>query len=961
MYTSRKTGRTLYTPDKIRNLHKNIENLAWAKERRDGILAQAQLYLDCGAERLIRDIPPQQIPRSYAVNQEHGCLSCGREMMRYGQTGWIIDVVEHPWKVKCPHCGKLYPSNDFEAFYKSGLDEQGSFSYDRADRGLLVNELYPEKGRGFAVDDGRGWLADPEDPATMRYTFIPYYVLLTVWSAGRKAREALGLQAVKTLAEAYLITGDRKYGFPAAGMYYKMALLYPTLDGSVYPVKDGYKLAHGHTNLGRMGGCIWDTEVMNVAVGLYDMLFPCMDDSFAAWLREKPGRYIGSLPRSGEEIRSAIEREMLLRIYPDLRNYTLNCNPGIPHALLLKTARVLQREELFDEYAEFLFKYIDHVRTYQGRFDLESLLLSEMDRDGFAGEVAPAYNAMWTDGFIEAAELLRGHKYDLYKNVKFRKLGAMAVNYVTADRFTLPIADHPCTGKPDIFMTRDAQVKFFLETGDPRDAQLILKHAGEEPVCTDWYMDCEAVEKRIREAGRGDFQSQSRCFPRFGLAAVEAHPAGKDPESMAVYFGANKGHGHRDTLTLHLHGFGISLMPDLGTPSFKDLNPERYRFTSNTVAHNTVVIPQKTPYPESALLTDLPEHMHYISGGKLLHFYAREKLSFIEAEAPGVYEVPYRRSCIAVDPDGKRRYIVDIFRSGGEEQHISYHAMGIQTQVTGGYFAAQAGGTYAGAHIPFADPDYSRDWYDGFHYLTDVRRASEPGRFTVDWRCEDNWKVWDRPREVHLKLHMLSLVDEAALCTGYPPHAHKGNPRELTYLLAKKTGRDTEFISVLEPYEGESFLEACCCERVGDVTRIRVTHKNGRQDVITVDRAKLPFLEARSEAPGGGEDFRETYGSKLLSGTVESFTRELSSENSLIVELDGMTEAEELTGRFLDIDTDYAPNACYEIRGARPLGQNRWELSTGDCTFITGFLDREHKDQGYAYAFRAGAACRIRI
>lgn len=959
MYISQKTGRTLYTPDKIRNLHRNIERLTWAKEKRDGILARAQMYLDCGAERLIRDIPPQQIPRSYAVNQEHGCPNCGLEMMRHGQKGWIIDIVTHPWKVKCPHCGNLYPSNDFEAFYKSGLNEQGVFSYDRADTGLLVNELYPEKDRGFAVDDGRGWLADPADPATMRYTFIPYYVLMTVWSPNRNAREAVGLQAVMTLAEAYLITGDRKYGYPAAGMYYKMALLYPTLDGSVYPVKDGYKLAHGHTNLGRIGGCIWDTEVMNVAVGLYDMLFPCLDDGFAAWLRENPGRYIGQTPDSGARIRAEIEEQMLLRIYPDLRDYTLNCNPGIPHAMLLKTARVLQREDLFDQYADFLFKYIDHVRTYQGRLDLESLLLSEMDRDGFAGEVAPAYNTMWTDGFIEAAELLRGHKYDLYRNIKFSKLGSMAANYVTADGFTLAIADHPCTGKPGVFMSRDVQVKFFLGTGDPRDARLILKHAGQEPVCTDWYMDCEAVEKQIRKAAQGEFHSRSRCFPRFGLAAVETHPEGKDPESVAVYFGSNMGHGHRDTMALHLHGFGLNLMPDLGAPSFKDLNPERYRFTSNTVSHNTVVIPQKEPYPEGAALTDLPGHMHPIPGSRMRHFFPGEKLSVIEAEAPELYGVPYRRSCITVDTDGKSRYVVDIFRSGGEEQYISYHAMGTETVTTGGVFLPQEGGTYAGREIPFADPEYTRNRYDGFNYLTDVRRCAQPDMFTVDWTCVDNWQVWKRPRNVHLKLHMLSPVEEAALCTGFPPHAYQGNPRKLTYLLAKKTGEDAEFISVLEPYEGESFLSECSCEQSEGKTVVRVTHKNGRRDVITLNREKLPFLEVRAFSKEGECFFHESYGKQLLRGRVERFTKVCAPENKLTVTLEEPVNEAALAGRFIDVETDYKPNACYEIKNAKPLGNQKWELDTGDCTFITGFVDREHKEKGYTYALREGAAFEI--
>lgn len=960
MYCSQKTCRTLYTEEKLRNLHKNIDTLFWAKQRRDTVLANAERYLRYGTDRLVTELAPQELPRSYAVNQELGCPHCGREMMRHGQSGWIIDFENHPWKVTCPNCGKRYPSNDFGTFYESGLNDHGLFSYDRADRSLLVNELYPEKGADFAVDDGRGWLADPADPAISRYAFIPYYILNTLWNPGRDAAISTGMTAIKTLAEAYLITGDRKYGNPAAMLYYKVALLYPTFDGSVYPVTDGYKLAHGHTNLGRMGGCIWDAEVMNEAVAWYDQLFPCFDDTLAAYLQEKPSRYIGAFPKNGAQIRSAIEEKMLLQLYPDLRNYTLNCNPGIPHAMLLKTAKVLQREDLFEEYADFLFQYIDTVRTHQGRLDLESMLLSEMDRDGFAGETAPAYNAMWTDGFIEAAELLRGHKYDLYKNIKFSKLGSMAVNYVTADDFTLAIADHPCTGKPDIFMSRDVQVKFFLETGRTEDAQLILKHAGDAPICTDWYMDCEAVEHKIRSAAKGEFHSQSRCFPHYGLAAIETHPAAKDPESIALYFGSNRGHGHRDTMSLHLHGFGISLMPDLGTPSFKDLNPERYRFTSNMISHNTVLIPQRQPYPANALLTDLPAHMHYIPGGRLLHYFTGERFSLVEAEAPELYDVPYRRTCISVDIDGKSRYILDLFRSGGSEQHISYHAMGTEVATTGAQFLPQVGGTYAGEAVPYADPGYSRDWYDGFNYLADVRRSETPGCFTVDWKCEDNWHVWDKPRNIHLKLHMLSNVEEAALCTGYPPHAHPGNPRALTYLLAKSTGTDTEFISVLEPYEDAPFLAECICRQAdAGKTVFHIRHKNGRTDRVTLNREALPFLELCSFSADGTQLCREVYGQQLLKGRVQTFTKTLCKKNTVTVTLSGTPAPEALIGRFIDIATEYTPNACYEITGVKPLGSDLWELETGDCTFITGFVDRFHKEKGYSYAFAEGADCRI--
>ncbi len=949
--------RTFFTDEKLDNLKRNAEKLEWAKKKREEIILDAEKYLSLGIENLVLTITPQELYRSFSVNQKYGCPNCGEEVLRHGRWGWEIDYINNPWKVKCPNCGKIYPSNDFGKFYESGLDEHGSFSYSRADCSLLVNELYPEMGKDFAVDDGRGWLRDKNDPAEGRFAFIPYYILHCFWPIEKPQGAALGTMAIKALSKAYMLTDDKRFGFAAGAMYYRMALIYPTLDASECRWEEGYKLAHGHTKIGRMGGCIWDVELMNEAVEWYDMLKPCLDDEFAEYISGDARLYIGEKPQSGAEIREKIKKNMLLQIYPDMRAYVLHCNPGFPHELLLKTAKVLGDEVRFEEYAEYLFKYINRDWDHWINYDLESLMLTQMNRDGFAGEVSPSYNYMWTLGFIRAAEILKGHpKYDLYKNINFRKLGNMVVNYITADEFTIKLADMPGCGKPEIRIDHDEQVKFFIETGNPRIAELLVKVCGDSPICKDWYIDCEAADELIRKTAKKEFRSESRIFPCFGFAMFESHPEEKNAESFGIYFGSNQGHGHRDTMNIYLHGFGIDMMPDLGEPSFKDKNPERYRWSSNAISHNTVTVKQEKPFDDALDYQVFPDFLTPVKGSKVNHYYTDGIVSVIDVQAAKLYNRTFGRTLIGIDVDGKSRYIVDLFRVGEGEKHISYHAIGMQTEVSGAEFVPQNGGTYAGEDVPYADAEYTKKWYDGFNYLTDVSRCKTSQSFSVDWKCEDNWSVWKAARDVHLKLHMLEGFDEAALCTGEPPKAHAGNPKELRYLIAKKSGEETEFVSVIEPYEDECFISSCKVSRNNGMTEISVIHKNGREDKLLINQKEGSGAFISVECRKDGKTLYDNeYGAKVLRGKVIGFTEGLCDKNEIVVDFSEKADASSLVGRFIDIETDYEPNAFYEIKAASDMGGGKYLINVGDCTFVTGYTDRDNKEKGYTYSIEKGA------
>ena len=108
MYRSVKTKRTLFTEEKIANLHKNIEKFDWAKEKAEKIIAAADNYLRRGVDALNTWYLPQEIGRSYYVNQAIGCPNCGKLEFFRGDWAQRPDGEEGIAQTTCPGCGKRH-------------------------------------------------------------------------------------------------------------------------------------------------------------------------------------------------------------------------------------------------------------------------------------------------------------------------------------------------------------------------------------------------------------------------------------------------------------------------------------------------------------------------------------------------------------------------------------------------------------------------------------------------------------------------------------------------------------------------------------------------------------------------------------------------------------------------------------------------------------------------------------
>ncbi|MCU6707784.1 heparinase II/III family protein [Paenibacillus sp. J5C_2022] len=447
-----------------------------------------------------------------------------------------------------------------------------------------------------------------------------------------------------------------------------------------------------------------------------------------------------------------------------------------------------------------------------------------------------------------------------------------------------------------------------------------------------------------------------------------------------MYYGRTGGHGHGDTLNIGIHGFGADLSPELGYPETADLAPHNTQWMKNTISHNTVVVNRKR-------VTDIivADPLHFEDGGLV---------KLIDVRSPDSYSdtSEYRRTTAMIKVDEENSYYVDFFRViGGSEHLFSFHGAEGEATVDGVALTPQNGGTYAGESIPWGSTDPS-----GFAWLENVERATAPGAgFSVDWDIVDTWNSFNNPSDdVHLRLTMLTELDELALADGIPPRNRPGNPESLRYMLAKRTGSDLDsnFVSVIEPYAGQRHvqsIEEVSLTRDGlpvatnDAKAVKVVLSNGRTDYIvySADKDATYLVDNKFEFKGFFGVYTEEQGQQsggylsdasfignftnpytdALTAQITDFTRDLQVDNTITVALDLQGIApEELIGRFIYIDngnTRY--NGSYRIRGIHSADNGGVTLEIGDITLVDGYQDPFDPALGYKYAIAAGQSALI--
>jgi oligo-alginate lyase len=993
-----KTKPTFYTTEKVAAARRNVDQYDWARAIRDGRVHDAAPWLGASDEFLWNSVTGQGVPRSAYVNQALGSPTSGTDLYKYGWQPWRADPFHRPWKLVDPITGDVFPTNDFAAFYASALDEHGQFDRDRGDRSLLVNKLYPDRGPNWGVDDGFGWVDDKGN----RWTFVAYYNFYLVWFAVTTAPSLIWAGLVY-LRDAYLLTGDPRYAHAGLILLDRVADVFPAMDISPYHREDGFYFSDGLRGTGKVVGSIWDCDLVREIVACYDGFFPAIADTDQAnvvpFLSAQAKRYGLPAKDSLAAIRQNIENGLVRVVYPAVRGAQIAGNFGLHQSTLAMAAVVQDDPQASKEWIDFIFATggIEPDPWHVSGGDVYDTLVGKLDRDGFSNEGSAQYNTLWITEVRSFADILSGYsgydRADLYAHPKMRKLIGSRHQLVMLNRYTPGIGDTGRTGKPDLLATSQDYVVAFNQYGLPEYAQLAyLLNNGEVDSLYGGVFDLDVAEtqQRIKQIvdERGPLHLPSDDLAGFGFAALRTG-RGDGMRGAWLYYGRNYGHGHADTLNLDVLGYGVDLAPDLGYPETADGSAREVEWQHNTIAHNTVVVDASRQQKQWV--------------GQPHGFADTGHVRLLDVTAPKVYPQTsmYRRVVVMVDIDDQNSYTVDVFRvAGGEQHHFSFHGAEGPVAVDGLSLTAQPTGTYAGPDVePPPDNARARPDANGFDWLFNVERDEAPSTtFSVDWAVKDTWNVHDPDIDLHLRLTMLTQVDDVALADGIPARNQPGNPKKLRYLIARRTGKElaSQFVSVLEPYVNSRPIRSLRTVPVratgGDVgeheaAAVRVELTDGRVDyVVSCARPDVllhvddTFVFHGSVGVYSLRDGKPVYGSlhggttlgplpglesgrAAVTGRLADFTRDLSDSNQLVLTLDRDLSADErpdhLTGSFVYVDNDGERNAAYRITKAALDGDGRLVLDIGDVTTIRGYQDSEDFSKGYVYDIAVGAAARI--
>ena len=522
---------TYYTEEERANILENVERYDWAKEERDGYVSRVEPYLEKGLDYLWHALTSNGVLRSPFVNPFKGCLNCGEAVNAYGDYPYKYDILNDPWKITCPACGMRFPTNDFGAYYESGLDEDGCFDRERADPQYLKNVLYPERGEDWGVDDGLGYW----DEEGNIYSFVVYYNHEAVYRYGFA-------EIIEDLAGAYLYTGEQKYADAGIVILDRLAFLYPDMDLKHLP--DMYKYTFPVGGKGKIMDCIWECTNVLPYLRAYDAFFPAYDtmSEEAKALIEKVSH--GERTTS-DQMRVHVENGFVKEVYPNVTTADIYGNPGMHQLALATAAVVIDDPELTKEWMDFNMRPGSHTRQRTTGGDLLSFFTDTVDRDGYGDEAAPGYNSDQVSNFMGVADVLQGYKiggtgesYDLYENVKFRKMIYSFIDLILCNRYSPPIGDSGYTGLDGIWAKKDNLLRGYLVYGDDYLAQALYLVNGNK---TDGlrlpaeYKDPEGIADKIQKVidEKGPLVLDSVNLTAYGYAVTRSYSSAgaEDPDS----------------------------------------------------------------------------------------------------------------------------------------------------------------------------------------------------------------------------------------------------------------------------------------------------------------------------------------------------------------------------------------------------------------------------------------------
>ncbi|MBE6911610.1 MAG: hypothetical protein E7473_03705 [Ruminococcaceae bacterium] len=949
-----KSHSTYYTKEKKANALENISKYSWARSTARATVAAADNYV-ANLDVLYNLITSNEIPRSstageYGDPEMYFCRYCGCDIQnKYGAYAWGINPIARPWKIQCPDCKRVFPSNDFESFYELGLNEYGEFSRERAliqhhkkfvckngencscaapdmskqtnsdgtlnkefynfygygkEGGYLYNELYKDAATSKTVNGGRGIIAENGEDVSFwgvddslgyltgyrykdsngnikAYERHGYIAVYAHYGLFRKATNGGGViaDAISTCFQAYLYSGEKKYGRVAAILVDRIADFYPNYDLTVfYKDRRIFVNSDGGNKNGKILGNIWETDTAKYFCEAYDAVYELYDDPEVLNFIHNKSKVLKfrHAKETPSQIRTSIEDGILRTAFEGLSDGSIAGNFGYDQRTNAMAAVVLDSQPETKEWLEFMMAP-GWKRMAAGSTggSITENLYEKIDWDG-QGDEASSYNANWLDYLIDASLILADYEnnegINLFENPKFVKMFYGMLN-VTMTDYGVQSGDSGSFAHNGLWLSKKQAMAAYRYIKDDVFLQALYLINGyssdgiyENIFTKNPEQIKEDMERVIKE--KGTLSLESEMLSGFGFTALRDGKRYSEEDDTRhgfwMFYGlSGAGHGHRDSLNIGMDAFGLNFLPDFGYPTTADSQPRVLQWETRTLSHNTVMVDER--------MQDVTQKR-----GKSLHFDATENVQLMDVEAPDAYRgsgvSEYRRSVIMIKIDEDNFYGLDLFRvKGGWSHEFSLHAQSDEIGFTSGVdFVPQVDengnykGNYAGIDLDsdpnsdsFAGPDpnspiqgsYETVYPRGYTWLENVDRGTPTSdKIELDFNIKDFRKVLANSNGLHLRATMLGIESDSQVntATGYVPNKpdNKSIPGIRFAFVKrksedKKTQLDTLFTTVYEPYRDMRTLSDISelpmtvtsgTENTDDVTRcVKVTHADGER------------------------------------------------------------------------------------------------------------------------------------
>lgn len=716
-----KTESTFYPAGVAQRIRDNAAQSERGREVRKAAIAAAHPWLDMSDDALWKLMFAPGIQRSWMVWSNGYCPACREGVPMYS---WSMDALSRPWKVRCPHCGDEFPTNDFQKFYESGLDGRGYFAAERADQNLLTPEKPPTDlatSPSFGVDAGEGYR---EGDAHWR--FIGAYLVYGQW------KQAV-YDGIRHLAAAHVLTGNPMYAHKAGILLDRVADVWPDFDFQTQAVVYEQKLgSNGYVSIWH-DTCI---EVRNLTVA-YDMVFGALrnDGSLVEFLSTKAAEHgLENSKRSFADVQRNIEERILLdAIANEHKIYSNFPQQQITMATIWAVLGIDKHRSKVNELVDGVLAKATAVDGVTGEKGLSGysayavnglaellVRFSQLDPDFLPDAVRRFPNLRKTFRFH-----IDTHCLDRYypQSGDCGAFAAPAPNYVgiTASRspspwqavqpskFSLLSDFHALTGDVAYLQT------IAWLNGDRVDAFPLDLHASDQI----------AHSRKIRDVVAAHGPRPRRGSVNFEQWCLAILRSGQGEQARAVWLDYDSGgnHGHRDGMNLGLFAYGLDLMPDFGYPpvQFGGWTSEKALWYTRSASHNTVVVDQQDSSKASGTTTLWAD---------------TSRLKAMRADGPELNRgCRFERTAALVDVADDAFYLVDVFRVAGGRQHVKF--------VHSHFGATELSGVAANQHGENEEGILMRN----------VRWDTAPATpWQVEWKIDDRYKLLQEPREVRVRI-----------------------------------------------------------------------------------------------------------------------------------------------------------------------------------------------------------------